>query len=118
MNWRNRGILVPSESLRYSFRELVAIRVLTALRDSGIDPRGLKRIVDYLRKRKGLSAAEVLASTVLITDGYDVYEQVEVDGAITVSTLRKPGQVVLHVVSFGILVTEVQRDARAALSAA
>ncbi len=122
LNWRTRGILIPSvvttsavAPLLYSFRDLVAIRVLAALRDSGIDPAGLKRVVEYLRQRKGLSATDVLASTVLLTNGRDVYE---VDGAISVSALQKPGQVVLHLVSLGPLVTEIQRDARAALRAA
>lgn len=120
-NWNKRGILVPTiatgpkpQPRLYTFRDLVAIRVLVALRDAGIDPRGLRRVVEYLRKRKGLSATEALASTVLITDGHDVYE---VDGAASISAFRKPGQAVLHLVSLDSLVREIQRDARA-LSAA
>jgi len=120
-NWARRGILVPTtvtgprpQPRLYTFRDLVAIRVLVALREAGIDPRGLRRVVEYLRKRKGLAATEALASTVLITDGHDVYE---VDGSASISTLRKPGQAVLHLVALDALVSEVQRDARA-LSAA
>ena len=120
-NWSKRGILVPTiltgpkpQPRLYTFRDLVAIRVLVALRDAGIDPRGLRRVVEYLRKRKGLSATEALASTVLVTDGHDVYE---VDGSASISTFRKPGQAVLHLVSLDSLVSEIQRDARA-LSAA
>ena len=120
-NWNRRGILSPSgetarpaNACRYTFRDLVAIRVLVALRNAGIDLGGLRRVVEYLRKRKGLSAAEALASTVLITDGHDVYEQL--DGAISVSALQKPGQAVF-LIPLGCLVGEVQRDARA-LSAA
>jgi DNA-binding transcriptional MerR regulator len=120
-NWSRRGILAPSITApaphprRYTFRDLVAIRVLTALRDAGIDLGGLRRVVDYLRKRKGLSATEALVSTVLITDGHDVYE---VEEDVPISALRKPGQAVFHVIALGTLVREVQHDARAVLSAA
>ena len=115
-NWNRRGILVPTLAAGpraerfYTFRDLVAIRVLVALRDGGIDPRGLRRVVEYVRRRKGLSATEALASTVLITDGHDVYEQ---DGSTTLSALRMPGQTVLHLVPLGSLVSELQRDASA-----
>ncbi len=123
-NWNNRRILVPSlvvPSARcrlYSFRDLVAIRVLVALRDAGIDPRGLRRVVEYLRKRKGLSATDALASTVLVTDGHDVYEADEINGSVSVSVLRMPGQTVLHLVPFASLVSELQRDTREVMAAA
>jgi DNA-binding transcriptional MerR regulator len=121
-NWRRRQILLPSvattargrgASCGYTFRDLVAIRVLVALRDAGIDPRGLRRVVDYLRHRKGLSATDALASTLLITDGHDVYE---LDGStFPTSALRRPGQTVFHGVVLDILVAELQRDTRAAV---
>jgi DNA-binding transcriptional MerR regulator len=105
-NWSRRGILAPSivtgpapHPRLYTFRDLVAIRVLVALRDKGIDLHGLRRVVEYLRKRKGLSATEALASTVLVTDGHDVYEQL--DGAISVSALQRPGQAVFHIITLG-----------------
>ncbi len=122
LNWKNRGILVPTLvsgppplPRLYTFRDLVAIRVLVALREGGIDPRGLRRVVEYLRKRKGLCSTEAIATTVLITDGHDVYEQ---DGSTTLSALQMPGQTVLHLVPLTALVSELQRDARAAMKAA
>jgi DNA-binding transcriptional MerR regulator len=124
-NWRQRKILSPSgvptrgrggARCTYSFRDLVAIRVLVALREGGIDPRALRRVVEYLRGRKGLSATEAIASTLLITDGHDVYE---IDGSIPpMSALRRPGQTVFHGVVLDTLVTELQRDTRKALKAA
>jgi DNA-binding transcriptional MerR regulator len=124
-NWRKRDVLNPTVSTGpapaprlYTFRDLVAIRVLVALRDAGIDLGGLRRVVDYLRKRKGLSATDALASTVLVTDGHDVYEVDEINGAVSVSVLRMPGQTVLHLVPLGPLVSELQREARAAMKAA
>jgi DNA-binding transcriptional MerR regulator len=118
VNWRNREILVPSITtsplaFRYTFRDLVAIRVLAVLRDAGIDLRGLRRVVEYLRQRKALSATDALASTVLITDGHDVYE---IDGNTPpMSAFLRPGQGVFHGLVLNTLVAEVQRDARAVL---
>ena len=121
-NWNSRGILdstvapgPPPQARLYTFRDLVAIRVLVELREAGIDPRGLRRVVEYLRKRKGLSATEALASTSLVTDGHDVFE---LEGDVTLSALRRPGQRVVFVVPFDELVTELQIKARAALQAA
>ena len=95
---------------RYSFRDVVAIRVASELRAAGISVGSLRRVVKYLRSRKGLSAAEVLASTQLVTDGHDVYE---VSGEQSISALRRPGQRVLFVVPLDELVTELQTNARA-----
>jgi DNA-binding transcriptional MerR regulator len=97
-------------SRRYTFRDVVAVRTALELREAGISMPLLKRVVAYLRKRKGLSATEVLASTSLITDGHDVYE---VEGDTTISALRKAGQRVVFVVPLGEIVTEVQTEARA-----
>jgi DNA-binding transcriptional MerR regulator len=97
-------------SRRYTFRDVIAIRVLRELREGGIGGKSLHRVVKYLRNRKGLSANEVLASTTLVTDGHDVYE---VDGAMTVSALRRPGQRLLFVLALDELVAELQIKARA-----
>lgn len=120
-NWSRRGILSPSVATqsthprRYTFRDLVAIRVLVVLRDAGIDLGGLHRVVDYLKKRKSLSATDALASTVLVTDGHDVYE---VEDNVPISALRKPGQAVLHMIALGALVSEVHQAARKLTKAA
>ncbi len=117
-NWDRRGFIKPSiadaptrgVSRIYSFRDLVAIRVVCDLRAAGISLQALSRVVKYLRGRKGLSTTEILASTTLVTDGHDVYE---VEGAMTVSALRRPGQRVLFVVPLDELVTELQAKTRA-----
>ena len=120
-NWDRRGFLKASVqpagghgvSRIYSFRDLIAIRVAAALRERSIDVRNLRRVVEYLRKRKGLdlSASEVLASTILVTDGHDVYE---IAGDVfQISTLRRPGQRMLLMVPLDELVAELQAKARA-----
>lgn len=120
-NWARSRFLTPSipaprrgVSRLYSFRDVVAIRVIAELRDAGIKPRALHRVVRYLSTHKGLGTTEVLATTNLVTNGYDVFE---VTDTATFSTLRKPGQSVLFVVPLGELVNEIQTTARA-LSAA
>jgi hypothetical protein len=116
-NWARTGFLSPSVpaprrgvSGLYSFRDVVAIRVASNLREAGISHQALRRVVAYLSGRKGLSATEALASTCLVTDGLDVFE---VTDEASISTLRRPGQRVLFVVPFGELVTELQTRARA-----
>jgi hypothetical protein len=118
-NWAQRGFLKPSISAHpgngarrvYSFRDLIAIRVADDLRSRGIDVRHLRRVVEYLRKRKGLelTTSDVLAGAVLLTDGRDVYE-VDGERGVHVSTLRHPDQSVL-MVPFGRLVARIQAEA-------
>ena len=116
-NWDRRGFLKPSIkgarghgfSRVYSFRDLIAIRVADDLRRRGIDVRHLRLVIAYLRKRKGLdlTPSDVLASTMLVTDGEDVYE---IDGDSRVSTLRHPDQSAL-MVPLGRLVAKIKADA-------
>jgi DNA-binding transcriptional MerR regulator len=115
-NWDRSGFLSPSVpapkrgvSRRYSFRDVVAIRVASDLKEAGIPPQSLRRVVAYLAKHKGLVGADALASTNLVTDGEDVFE---VKGSATISTLQKPGQRVLFVVPLGQLVAEIQTNVR------
>lgn len=118
-NWTARGFLEPSIEVApgrgysrvYSFRDLIAIRVACELRAAGISFPSLRRVVAHLRKRKGLSVSDALASTKLVTDGKDVFQ--EVDGKALESTLMRPGQRVLFVVPLDELVTELQAKARA-----
>ncbi len=122
-NWDRRGFLKPSIkgarghglSRIYSFRDLIAIRVADDLRAQGIEVHKLRRVVEYLRKRKGLdfTTSDVLAGTMLVTDGVDVYE---VDGNARVSTLRHPDQSAL-MVPLGRLVAKIRADAKSVRAA-
>jgi DNA-binding transcriptional MerR regulator len=122
--WYRTGFLIPSVadapsrgvSRVYGFRDLVAIRVVLELRDQGISLQSLRRVVEYLCSRKGLtSTSEALASSTLISDGEDVYE---VEGDARISALRRPGQRMLLMVPLGELVTELRAKARAFNAAA
>jgi DNA-binding transcriptional MerR regulator len=116
-NWDRTGFLSPSVpakrrgiSRRYSFRDVVAIRVVGELRAEGIPLQALRKVVAYLVKRTGLSPTEALASTSLVTDGRDVYE---VNGDASISTLHRPGQRLLLMVPLAELVADLQAKARA-----
>jgi hypothetical protein len=71
----------------------------------------LRKVVDYLRAREGLSATEALARTNLVTNGEDVYE------AAGDVTLHLPSGQRMILMAFMIpldqVVREVQRQARA-----
>ncbi|MDP8999423.1 MAG: hypothetical protein M3O46_04865 [Myxococcota bacterium] len=72
----------------HSFRDVVAIRIVGALRSQGIHLQALRKVVAYLAARTGLSPTDALTSTSLITEGHDVYE---VKGDVSISTLGRPG---------------------------
>src|SRR5689334_19087539 len=55
---------------RYSFSDLLALRVARELREAGISTRSLRRIVEFLRTRKGLT--NPLADCHLVVTGDDV----------------------------------------------
>lgn len=117
-NWDRRGFLKASiqaagghgVSRVYSFRDLIAIRVARELKNEGIPLQALRKVVQYLCARTGLSPNDALASTSLVTDGHDVYE---VAGDVSISTLRRPGQRMLLMVPLDELVAELQVKARA-----
>jgi len=94
--WAKRGLLVPSVPARgsntcrvYSFTDLIAMRVAAKLREAGVAPRELKKVVDYLQ-RKGYK--HPLAHAYLLVHNGDV-AVVEKSGLV--SALKSPGQVYL-----------------------
>lgn len=115
--WERTGFLtasIPAKrrgvSRRYTFRDVIALRVAAELRDSGVSLQMLRKVVDYLRTRGGLSATEVLARTNLVTSGEQVYE---VAGDVTLH-LPSGQRMMVHVtIPLDQVVREVQRQARA-----
>ncbi len=114
--WLKIGLVAPSQSgpagspRRFSFRDLVALRAASYLRNAGVSPRKMKRAISYLKARSGLSSTEVLAGTVLLTDGHDVYE---VADNVAFSTLEMPGQAALAIVPLSRLVHDLQVEVQA-----
>src|SRR5437868_14607703 len=94
--WARTKFIVPSiadargtgTERKYSFSDLLALRVARELREAGVSTQSLRRIVDFLRARKGLK--QPLAGCRLIVTGFDV--QVATSPEKVMSTLLRPGQ--------------------------
>lgn len=114
-DWDRDGLLrasVPAKrrgiSRRYTFRDVIALRVAAELRDAGVSSQMLRKVIDHLRSRDGLSATDVLASTHLVTSGREVYEVVG-DATFHVPSGQRA---FFHVIPLDIVVSEIQRKAR------
>ena len=76
--WARTRFIVPSiaeaagtgTERRYSFSDLLALRVARELREAGVSTQSLRRVVEFLRTRKGLR--HPLAECRLIVTGADV----------------------------------------------
>ena len=94
--WARTKFIVPSiaeaqgtgTERRYSFTDLLALRVARELREAGVSTQSLRRVVDFLRTKKGLT--QPLAECRLIVTGTDV--QVATSTERIMSALRAPGQ--------------------------
>jgi len=73
---------------RYSFSDLLALRVARELREAGVSTQSLRRVVEFLLTRKGLT--HPLAECRLIVTGADV--QIATSPGKIMSALRAPGQ--------------------------
>jgi DNA-binding transcriptional MerR regulator len=69
-SWERIGLVVPPEDRthRYTFQELVALRVVASLLDAGLSLARIRRAVDYL-----VESGEDVARLSLVTDGERVW---------------------------------------------
>ena len=94
--WARTRFIVPSiaeargtgTERKYSFSDLLALRVAGELREAGVSTQSLRRVVEFLRTRKGLT--NPLAECHLIVTGSDVL--VATSREKIVSALLRPGQ--------------------------
>jgi DNA-binding transcriptional MerR regulator len=94
--WARTRFIVPSieeakgtgTERKYSFSDLLALRVARELREAGISTQSLRRVVEFLRTRRGLT--NPLAECRLIVTGSDV--QVATSHERIMSALLRPGQ--------------------------
>lgn len=70
----------PGVRRLYSFRDLVALRVVKALLEGGMSLQRVRRAYKYLRDKAGLE--EHLAELKLITDGQSIFRVAKDDGEI------------------------------------
>lgn len=121
-DWDKSGFLTASTPAKrrgvsrgYTFRDVIALRIAAELRESGVSLQMLRKVVDYLRAREGLSATDVLARTNLVTNGGRVYE---VAGDVTLHVPSGQRVIGFHVIPLDQVVSDIQRKARALRRAA
>src|SRR2546426_9340528 len=85
----------------YSFRDLVALRVVKSLLDGGMSLQRVRRAWDFLNRRAGLDRH--LAEVKLVTDGKSVFRVVRREGEV-LDALRE-GQM-----AFFVAIDEVTRQ--------
>lgn len=91
----------PGVRRLYSFRDLVALKVVKALLDGGMSLQRVRRAYEYLRKKAGLE--EHLSGVKLITDGQSIFRVAKDDGEI-LDALRQ-GQM-----SFFLAIDQITRN--------
>lgn len=108
--WDRVGLVSPSVQATggrpgvrrlYSFRDLVALRVVRGLLDNGMSLQRVRRAWDYLRRHAPFD--HHLASVKLVTDGQSIFSVVSDDGDI-LDALRG-GQL-----AFFVAINEITRD--------
>lgn len=88
-HWRRSGVVVPSEpDGRYSFRDLVALRVVVSLLEAGLPMVRVRAALEVLRAAGGLAGLRIVTDGVTVLACYD-------DGQI-LDALRR-GQLALFV---------------------
>lgn len=85
----------------YSFRDLVALRVVRSLLDNGMSLQRVRRAWDYLRREGSMD--EHLAEVKLITDGQSIFHVSHDDGEL-LDALRQ-GQL-----AFFVAIDEIARE--------
>jgi len=116
-HWDCQGVVKPSASPAsgrgsrrlYTYRDMLALRVVKSLRDHGISLQKVRKCVQYLRKRLP-AASQALSFWTLLTDGATVYlvehEQTLVD------TVKRQGQMAWAVVCLTALDRELRQKVR------
>lgn len=91
----------PGVPRMYSFRDLVALRVVKSLLDGGLSLQRVRRAWEFLNRRAGLD--QHLAEVKLVTDGKSVFRVVRREGEV-LDALRE-GQM-----AFFVAIDEVTRQ--------
>jgi DNA-binding transcriptional MerR regulator len=112
--WDRVGLVKPSIQASggrpgvrrlYSFRDLVALRVVRGLLDNGMSLQRVRRAWDYLRREGEME--DHLADVKLVTDGLTIFQVSSDDGEL-MDALRK-GQLAFFV-AIGDIAREVEED--------
>lgn len=105
--WSRRyaGLRAPARSGSIAFRDILVLKVVKRLLDTGVSLQQIRTAVEHLRER----GVEDLAQITLMSDGASVYECTSADEVID---LVQGGQGV-----FGIAVGRVWREVEGSLAA-
>lgn len=110
--WARTGLLVPSirsatgsgSQRLYSFRDIVVLRVIKRLLDTGVSLQNVRRAVDHLRERGVADLSEIT----LMSDGATIFECTTEDEVIDI---MRGGQGV-----FGIAIGRVRSEVAGTLA--
>ncbi len=91
----------PGVRRLYSFRDLVALRVVRSLLDNGMSLQRVRRAWDYLRREGSMD--DQLAQVKLVTDGHTIFRVSHDEGEL-LDALRE-GQL-----AFFVAIDEIARD--------
>jgi len=97
----------PGVPRLYSFRDLVALRVVRSLLDGGMSLQRVRRAYEYLRRQAGMD--EQLSDLKLITDGKSIFRIARREGEIL--DALKHGQM-----AFFVAIDEIARSVDAGVS--
>jgi DNA-binding transcriptional MerR regulator len=93
----------PGVRRLYSFRDLVALRVVRSLLDNGMSLQRVRRAWDYLRREGGMEGH--LSDVKLVTDGQTIFRVSNDDGEL-MDALRE-GQL-----AFFVAIDEIAREVK------
>lgn len=110
--WARTGLLVPSirsakgsgSQRLYSFRDILVLRIIKRLLDTGVSLQNVRKAVDHLRER----GVEDLSEITLMSDGASIFECVTEDEVIDI---MRGGQGV-----FGIAIGRVRSEVAGTLA--
>ena len=97
----------PGVPRLYSFRDLVALKVVKSLLDGGMSLQRVRRAWDYLNRRAGLD--QHLAEVKLVTDGQSIFKVCRKEGEV-LDALRH-GQM-----AFFVAIDEIARGVEGGVS--
>ena len=106
--WDRQGVVCPSlqpahgsgTQRRYSYRDLVRLRVVKSILDAGVSLKNARKAIEYLREDQG---TDWQTASIVLAEGSSILAR---DGDALID-LVKQGQGVLNIVPLGTVVGEV-----------
>jgi DNA-binding transcriptional MerR regulator len=108
--WDRQGVVSPTlapahgsgSQRRYSYRDLVRLRVVKSILDAGVRLKNARKAIEYLREDQG---TDWQTASIVLAEGTSILAR---DGDALIDLVRH-GQGVLNIVPLGSVVGEVQQ---------